>query len=342
MKKFVPFLVLILVVLGVVVLTRSNGSVKEFTKNIESELSRKEEINPLSIEFLRSRDFEGSDISIDQTLTAGSNYKRYVASYLSDGNKINALLTIPNGIPPDGGWPVIVFNHGYIPPTQYRTTEKYVAYVDGFARSGYIVFKSDYRGHGSSEGEPSGAYGSNGYTIDVLNALSSVKKLKEANPEKIGMWGHSMGGYITLRNMVVSNDIKAGVIWGGVVGSYNDIINNWRRPNATPPPGLPVSNRRWREEMQAEYGTPAENPDFWNSLSANHFLSDISGPLQLQSGGADVSVPKEFSEKLEKDLLALGKTTELYIYPGDDHNISKNLSLAIRRSVEFFDKYLKT
>lgn len=61
---------------------------------------------------------------------------------------------MPNGPRPKSGWPVIIFNHGHIPPAQYRTTERHVAYVDAFARAGYIVFKSDYRGQGSSEGHP--------------------------------------------------------------------------------------------------------------------------------------------------------------------------------------------
>ena len=41
---------------------------------------------------------------------------------------------------------------------------------------GYVVLKPDYRGHGSSEGDAVGGYGSNAYTIDVLNALSSIKR----------------------------------------------------------------------------------------------------------------------------------------------------------------------
>ena len=77
---------------------------------------------------------------------------------------------------PATGWPVIIFNHGYIPPEQYRTTERYVAYVDGFARNGYIVFRSDYRGHGNSEGEATGGYGTPAYTVDVLNAVAAVKQ----------------------------------------------------------------------------------------------------------------------------------------------------------------------
>jgi len=43
------------------------------------------------------------------------------------------------------GWPVIMFNHGYIEPEKYRSTERYMDYVDYFAKNGYIVFRSDYR-----------------------------------------------------------------------------------------------------------------------------------------------------------------------------------------------------
>lgn len=306
----------------------------------ESEFSTNKELPSLSIENLRKGDYPGSDIVIEQTLSSGSNYNRYIASYKAEGLKIYALLTIPNGDPPVGGWPAIIFNHGYIPPAEYRTTERYVAYVDGFARNGYIVFKSDYRGHGSSEGEAVGAYGSNAYTIDVLNAVSSIKKFKVVNPTKIGMWGHSLGGFITLRNMVVRKDIKAAVLWAGVVGSYPDLLNNWRRGNQPTFP-LPTGARRWRQTFIEQYGTPEQNPTFWNSISANSFLSDISGPLQLHHGTADTSVPLEFSEKLKTQMESAGKIVELYTYPGDDHNLASSFGTAMQRSIVFFDKYLR-
>ena len=159
---------------------------------------------------MREQVYPGSDLVIEQKLQPGANYQRYIASYLSEGLKQYGLLTVPNGNPATTGWPVIIFNHGYIPPEQYRTTERYVAYVDGFARNGYVVFRPDYRGHDKSEGEASGGYGSPAYTIDVLNALASVKRYTGVDPNRIGMWGHSMGGHITLRAMVVTQDIKAG------------------------------------------------------------------------------------------------------------------------------------
>lgn len=299
--------------------------------------------HPMSIPALRQMDFPGSEIVIEEQLANGPNYFRYYAYYLSEGLKIYALLTVPYSDPPEGGYPAIVFNHGYIPPEIYRTTERYIAYVDSLASSGYVVFRIDYRGNDRSEGTPSGAYGDPGYTIDVMNAVTSLQNYPEVNPEKIGMWGHSMGGFLTLRAMVISNQVKAGVIWAGVVGSYSDLFCCWRRgdrPTSTPDPD-PSSSRRWRSSWVSQFGSPENNPEFWDSLSANTYLDDISGPVQLHHGTADESVPLEFSETLYEQLQDLGKPVELYTYEGDNHNISNLFSLAMTRTIEFYDRYLK-
>lgn len=304
------------------------------------------EPHSLSIEYMRKQEYSGSDIVIEQTLPPGSNYARYIASYQSDGLKIYALLTVPNGNKPTTGWPVIIFNHGYIQPEQYRTTEKYIAYTDAFSRSGYIVFRSDYRGHGNSEGKPEGAYYSPAYTIDILNAVSSIKKYNDADPNKIGMWGHSMGGMITLRSMVVTKDIRAGEIWAGVVASYEDLTNNWHHPDLNPRPFVPsqreqVSRRPGRQELINTYGDFKSNPQFWLSISPISFVKDVSGPIQLQHGSEDEEVPLLFSQKLDEALKNVNKPVELYTYEGDDHNLSNNLRIALQRSVQFFDTYLK-
>ncbi len=292
---------------------------------------------PLTIAYLRDQSYPGSAITIEQTLAPGANYNRYLVSYRSEGLKIYALMTVPTGTRPSSGWPAIIFNHGYIPPELYRTTERYVAYVDAFARNGYVVFKSDYRGHGSSEGKADGAYGSPDYTIDVLNALASVKRYPGVDPNRIGMWGHSMGGYITLRAMVVSKDIKAGVIWAGVVGTYKDLLTSWHNHADN----FPVRARRWRTELIAQHGTPDENPAFWNSISANSYVADLSGPLQLHHDINDSEVPILFAEHLRQEILNAGGSVEYYTYPGDDHNLSKDFQTAMDRSVAFFDRYVK-
>lgn len=300
-------------------------------------------IHPLMIAVMREQAYPGSEIVIEQTLTPGVNYDRHVVSYLSEGLKIYALLTIPRGEKPATGWPIIVFNHGYIPPAQYRTTERYVAYVDGFARNGYIVIRPDYRGHGDSEGEPANAYDTPAYTIDVLNAMASAQRLSEADPDRVGMWGHSMGGTITLRAMVVRDDIKAGVIWAGVVADYPELMDRWQRrfmTSATPGAGTPTPPRRWGDILFT-YGTPDENPVFWASIDPWAYLTELSGPLQLHHGTSDTSVPVEYSEDLYAQLQTEGVASELYIYQGDDHNLIGNFSTAMRRSVAFFDLYVK-
>ncbi|MCR4306009.1 MAG: alpha/beta fold hydrolase, partial [Candidatus Daviesbacteria bacterium] len=300
MKKQI-FLFGLLILLGIGLYFQKNQNKPQAQlKNVNQS---KGDPHPLQISEMRKKDYPGSEITIEEELEPGSNYSRYLASYRSEGLKINALLTVPEGDPPVGGWPAIVFNHGYIPPAEYSTTSRYVAYTNAFSSNGYAVLKPDYRGHGSSEGKPEGGYYSPAYTVDVLNALSSIKKYPGVNPEKIGMWGHSMGGSLTLRSMVVSKDIKAGVIWAGVVGSYEDMIKNWRRSRPFMLSEREQAFRRpGRQALIDKYGDPDKNPEFWESISPIYFVKDISGPLQLHHGTVDEEVPLLFSERLKETM----------------------------------------
>ncbi len=339
------FISIIIIVLGFIHVSSKNNT-KPAAKATTNSSPRVNQIvdNPLSIEAMRKKTYPGSSLTIEETLSPKNNYNQYIVSYFSDGLKIYGLLTVPTGIKPENGWPVIIFNHGYIPPDVYKTTERYVAYVNAFAESGYIVFKPDYRGNGDSEGQPEGAYYSPAYATDILNAVSSLKKYEDANPEKIGMWGHSLGGNVTLRDIVIdTKDIKAAVIWGGVVASYDDLMNNWQRKVRYQPQARElVLRNNYRKRLTDTYGTPQTNPSFWNSVDPTFFLSDINTPVQLHTGDNDEEVPVAFSTNLRDKLEKAGKTVEYYNYPGGDHNISSpNFEIAMQRSIAFFDKYLK-
>ena len=164
-----------------------------------------------------------------------------------------------------------------------------------------------------------------------------MKRHPDVDPDRIGMWGHSMGGYITLRSMVVSQDIKVGVIWAGVVARYPDLFTRWnagaRMTSASP--------GSWVYSLEQSYGTVEENPEFWNSISANSYVKDLNRPIQLHHGTADHDVPWEFSEMLYDEMLAANQVAEFYVYEGDNHNISNYFSQAMQRTIEFFDRYLK-
>lgn len=298
---------------------------------------------PLAITAMQAKAYPGSDIVIEETLSAGPGYNRYIVSYQSDGLKLFGLLTVPTGVKPAAGWPVILLNHGYIPPSEYSTDQSYAGIVAPLAAAGYIVFKPDYRGHGNSPGIPYQSYVSPDYVTDSLNALASIKKYKDANPNEIGVWGHSMGGNITLHELVITHDFKAAVIMAGVVGSYSDILDWWKARVAT---GVLTTENDLQTDqlllqMVSLHGTPQTNPGFWNAIDPTYFISNIGTPVQIQVGSADVVVPPSFSQGLTAQLQKAGKSVTYHLYPGADHNLSPDTAEAMAEAVSFFNQYLK-
>jgi hypothetical protein len=154
MKKILILFPVIMIILGIYIVLIKNNQVKK--QIIVSSPSNTKNLSPISIDYLRSLNIDSEKIKIEETLEEGSNYKRYIVSYLSEGNKIYGLLIIPDNDELKGGFSAVIFNHGYIPPNQYQTTENYVAYVDYLARNGFVVFKIDFRGNGKLEGDASG------------------------------------------------------------------------------------------------------------------------------------------------------------------------------------------
>ncbi|MAS34825.1 MAG: alpha/beta hydrolase [Anaerolineaceae bacterium] len=296
----------------------------------------------LTVEALRQLEIEGSDILVEQTLDAGVNYSRYIASYTSDGNKIYGLLTIPFGDPPEGGFKAVVFNHGFIPPATYVTTERYVAYVDALARSGFVVFKIDMRGHGQSEGEPQGSYFSPGYAIDAISALKSLQQIDIVDPDGIGMWGHSMAGNLVLRAMLMEPDVKAGVIWAGAVYSYDDLTRYAiSDPSFTPSVSQQFPARRMGQVLREVYGPPNTAEPYWQAVSLTEHIDYLEGPIQLHHARNDDVVNIGYSEDLSAVLAQNGKFHEYYKYDGGGHNISSPyFDEAMRRTIIFFQTYL--
>lgn len=308
--------------------------------------------SPISIKYLRDQKIEDTSLKIESFVGSNPSYKQYLVSYSSEGNKIYALLTIPNDKKPDEGFPAIIFNHGYIPPKSYSTTRNYASYVDYLARNGFVVLKIDMRGHGNSEGVASGSYFSNAYTLDVLSALKALKNYEEVDDTNIGLWGHSMSGNLVLRTLLVNSEFKAGVIWAGAVYSYKDfakyrISDSSYAPFRTTPSDSLISskNRETSPEVSKIRSNPQDidfNNDFWKSISLTENINYLNTPIQLHHAINDDVVNVGYSRDLVSILKNNNKEYEYHEYSYGGHNISgSDFTKAMSKTVDFFNKNLK-
>lgn len=290
----------------------------------------------MTVPYLRSRNYE-STLGERKRVSENPTYMSYTTSYDSDGLKINGLLTVPKGEVPPGGFPAIVFVHGYIPPTLYRTTGNYVAYVDSLAKSGFVVFKIDLRGHDKSEGEPGGAYYSSDYVIDTLNARAALATFDQVNKDRIGLWGHSMAGNVTMRAFAARPEIPAVVIWAGAGYTYTDLSAYRISDNSYRPPENNTNRQRKREQLRAAHGDfNAEHP-FWRQVAVTDYLRDLKGALSLHHSVDDAVVSVEYSRNLVKLLEAASVKHVLYEYPGGGHNITDPyFTAAMQRTIQFY------
>jgi uncharacterized protein len=295
----------------------------------------------LTVPYLREQNFE-SNLAPLEEVSSNERYTSYVTSFTSSGFKVNGLLTQPAGEKPEGGWPAIVFIHGYIPPNSYATLgQPYSLYVDYLARNGFVVFKIDLRGHGDSEGEPGGAYYSSDYVIDTLHAHSALQKAGFVNPEKVGIWGHSMAGNISMRALAAKPTIPAVVIWAGAGFTYSDLFT-YRITDASFDPNQSASTRaRKREQIRKLYGDPDPSKPFWQQLAPTNYLSELQGAIQLHHAADDNVVDIRYSSDLASLLDKASVEHEFYEYPSGGHNITDaSFTEAMQRTVDFYKKHL--
>ncbi|HBX69596.1 MAG TPA: peptidase [Chloroflexi bacterium] len=324
-------------------------------------------IQPYTIEGLRKHDYQGGKIKVGDVLDETEVYTRYAISYPSDGLTIMGVMQIPKtGKAP---FPVIIMNHGFFSRLVYASGDGTDRAAEFFNRRGYLTLSSDYRSWGDSDIGPSLFY--SGLVIDVINLLDAVPSIPQADPERIGMWGHSMGGGVTLKVLAVNADrvvprimngrsktlpeIKAAVLYSTVSADDADIIARWgpgcigdyikgerlygcNSSDILPldlPPGL----------IQA-YKDAANDPDLLKQVAAIHYLDDVTAPVQISYGTEDGTLfsgtPPEWSQKAYQAFLDAGKQAELFAYEGEGHSFVEDKWWAfMERSAQFFDKYVK-
>lgn len=282
----------------------------------------------LTIEHLASRSYGGGELQIVDTLQHTTLYTRYLIRFPSDGLNIYGFMNMPPG---QGPFPVIIALHGYIDPAVYQTLDYTTDNADAIARAGYLVIHPNLRGYQPSDSGPN--IFRVGMAEDVLNLIAIIKEqagkpgpLEFADPQAIGLWGHSMGGGISTRVITASADVAAAVLYGAMSG---DEIRNFEAIYG------------WSEGQRGleELNVPSV---VLERISPIYFLDRIQAAVSVHHGGSDELVPPAWSLEMCERLEDLGKTVECFTYPGQPHTLyGESEDLFNQRVIEFYDRILK-
>lgn len=286
--------------------------------------------NPYTINSLSTRSYD-SEIKIDQTVRVTEGFTSYVISFDSDGLKQYSLMNVPVGKTPENGWPVVIINHGYIDPEEYSTRNSYINTSAYYANAGFLVLKPDYRGHDQSEGDAGSLVSRINYAVDVLNLIAGAKKLDLVDAGNIYMYGHSMGGDVTLRVIEVCPVcVKAASLWAPAVRDWPESFLHFSRRN-TEDPRRRERMERFQNEL-AQTFTPAD----YSKVSTLDNIKLVRIPVNIHHGTADDSVPFEWGQTIAAKFETEQKTFNFYVYPGDTHDIPANWSTALNRDIGLF------
>ena len=300
---------------------------------------------PKSIEQLRTTSFDPT-LTLERVIDAGQPYRAEVYSYRSGKLKVGALVATP--LDAAGELPVIVANHGHHPePQNYGKTaaghdrrpgDYYREIPARFVAHGFIVVMPDYRGHNDSEGFEftEGLLEASYYAEDVATLAAGLDQIPFADPNNVFMWGHSMGGEVTLRALLIVPNVRAATLWSSVGGDiwdqayyYSRYLDPYR-PDSSKNKKNVVHRLRGRlESLESDYDTRDNEPLL--------FLQHLQTPVIIHHAIDDSGAAYKWSVELAQELDLHGKAYDFYSYDGSDHLFKgQQLTDAIQRDVTFF------
>jgi dipeptidyl aminopeptidase/acylaminoacyl peptidase len=244
----------------------------------------------------------------------------------SDGAEIDSFLTMPPDKPNGKKLPTLLRIHGG-PVSQYG--ESFSMEWQIFAANGYAVVAPNPRGssgRGSAFSREIFADWGNKDYLDVMGAVDHVIAQGIADPDRLGVGGWSYGGILT--NYVITKTTRfKGAISGASEVNY---LANY-------------GHDHYLIQWEAELGLPWEKPDVWMNLSPFFQVAKVKTPTLVMCGQEDWNVPLINSEQLYQALRRLGVKTELVIYPGEGHGISRPSFQKDRyeRYLDWYAKYVK-
>ena len=246
-----------------------------------------------------------------------------------DGKMISALLWVPFNLKRDGSNPALVLPHGG--PTGQRD-DAWSRNTAAFVSHGYICIAPNVRG--------SSGYGmefqkanyqdlGGGDLQDEVYASKFLISTGYVDAKKIGITGGSYGGYMTLMAMAKTPDIwAAGAEWFGII--------DWMTM-------LQHSDAELQQYEKSLLGDPEKDRKIYQQDSPITYIHQVKAPMLVLQGENDPRVPKEEAEQVVDLLKKDGKTVDAHYYAAEGHGFAKreNQIDAIRRTLTWFDKYLK-
>ena len=273
---------------------------------------------------------------LSDSMPAGLNQADLVApTFVSfpsrlDKAPVPSSLMLPKNLDQAKKHPAIVWIHGSGSdqnflgwhPGAYRM---YYSVSQYLVQQGYIVLTPDYRGSsGYSRNWATGVHMGLGVndTADVAAGADYLKTLPYVDQDRIGVWGLSYGGFLTLQALNTDPTLwRCGIDVAGVV--------DW----ATYGAGYTTPR----------LGTPVENPEIYQISAPINHMEKLARPLMVLHGTNDRNVQFRDSLRVIDTLLKLDKPFEMGVYPGEIHFFRRAHILrdAWRRAEAFFDAHLK-
>jgi len=258
--------------------------------------------------------------------------RRVLIDYTDErGHKLQATMALPAGYEEGKKYPMLVYF--YEKMSQRHHVYSYPGYDDRphmstYASNGYLVLMPDII---YDEGLP----GSSALD-DVTSAVKEVIKQGYADPENIGIQGHSWGGYES-SFIVTQTDMFKAVVTGAPLTNLISMYNvAYKRSGNLNGPIL--------EWSQGRMGvSPWDNMELYRSQSPIHQAENIKTPFMILHGTADGAVDWVQGLEFYSTARRLGKEVILLSYPGEPHHLRKldNQKDFQIRMKQYFDHYLK-
>ena len=246
-----------------------------------------------------------------------------------DGKIISALMWVPFNLQRNGSNPALVLPHGG--PTG-QSQDYWSPRVAALVSRGYVCIAPNVRGstgYGMEFQRANYQDWAAGDLQDEVYATTFLEATGYVNPKKIGITGGSYGGFMTL--MAIGRTPNT---WAAAVELYG--IINWFTMLKTSDPQL-------QEYEKSLLGNPESDRKIYEDASPITYIHSAKAPLLVLQGDNDPRVPKEEATQVVDLLKKDGKTVDVHYYANEGHGFEKreNQIDSIRRTVEWFEKYLK-